>query len=493
MDDGTLLAALDLGSNSFRLEIGRLDHGRVLRTEYLKETVRQGGGLTADGSLTLEALQRGWDCLARFGERLAGFEARQVRAVATQTLREARNREEFLARGAEVLGFPIDVISGPEEARLIYAGAARLLPPSSERRLVVDVGGRSTELVLGQSLEARVLASCPIGSVASSLSHFPDGRYTVSAFAAAQAAAEAVLEDEAARFPRSGWDVAYGASGTVGAIGDILTALGEPPGLITRAGLHALRDRLLQAQHVDRLRLVGLKEDRRPVIAGGISVLCAVFAQLGIERLQIAQGALRQGVLYDLLQREAPATDIRTATVQALARRFGVDAEQAERVDRTARSLFTQLCPGAPEDAVRTLHWAAQLHEIGNSIAHGEHPRHGAYILEHADAPGFGEHEQRRLARLVLGQRGKLRKLPLVLDDAGFAMQLACLRLAVLLCHARRDPATPLPRLERDAEAFCVTLPARWVDDYPQSSHLLREEMEAWRKTPWAMGLAYGS
>lgn len=227
MQDGTLLAAVDLGSNSFRLEIGRLDHRQIHRVEYLKETVRQGGGLDEDRNLTPAAMQRGWDCLARFAERLAGFPRHHVRAVATQTLREARNREDFITRGSKILGFPINIVSGPEEARLIYQGVARLLPQSDERRLVVDIGGRSTELILGRQFTPSTVASCRVGSVAWSARHFTDGALTRQAFESAETAAKAVLDEAIGSYQRGAWDVAYGASGTVGAVGAILAAAGE--------------------------------------------------------------------------------------------------------------------------------------------------------------------------------------------------------------------------------------------------------------------------
>jgi exopolyphosphatase/guanosine-5'-triphosphate,3'-diphosphate pyrophosphatase len=229
MQNGTRLAAVDLGSNSFRLEIGRLDHGQIHRTEYLKETVRQGGGMDEERNLGPEAMQRGWDCLARFGERLAGFGKAQVRAVATQTLREARNRDEFLSRAEAVLGFPIDVVSGREEARLIYQGVAHSLPQSGERRLVVDIGGRSTELILGQGFDARVMESYRVGSVAWSMRYFPDGQFTPMAFTLAEVAAKAVLDEALNAYRRSAWDVAYGASGTIGAVGDVLGYRGLAP------------------------------------------------------------------------------------------------------------------------------------------------------------------------------------------------------------------------------------------------------------------------
>jgi exopolyphosphatase/guanosine-5'-triphosphate,3'-diphosphate pyrophosphatase len=494
MDNGTLLAAVDLGSNSYRLEIGRYEHQQVQRVEYLKETVRQGAGLDESRNLTLEAMQRGLDCLARFGERLAGFRRHQVRAVATQTLREARNRDEFLARAHQVLGFPIDVISGREEARLIYQGVAHLLPQSDERRLVVDIGGRSTELILGQQFEARVTESYRVGSVAWSMRYFPQGEFTAAAFERAEVAAQAILDEAMGRYGPQHWDVAYGASGTIGAVADILGAAGLGPG-VTRDGLAWLREQLLAARSADRVRLDGLKDDRRPVIGGGLSVLLALFDLLGIEQMEPAVGALRHGVLYDLLDREQGETDVRTTTVQRLARKFGVDAEQARRVGEVAVRLLRQLrgrldAPAELARHERKLGWAAMLHEIGSHISHSDYHKHGAYILDHADAPGFAQPELHRLGLLVLGHRGKLRKLEADLGDELFVHQLLCLRLAVILCHARRDPDLKGLQLEAAGRSFRLSLRPDWARAYPQSAHLLREETVAWQKTPWTLALA---
>lgn len=494
MQNGLLLAAVDLGSNSFRLEIGRFDHGRIHRTQYLKETVRQGNGLDADRNLTPDAMQRGWDCLARFGERLAGFERTQVRAVATQTLREARNRDEFLTRAQQILGFPIDVIAGREEARLIYQGVAHLLPQSDQRRLVVDIGGRSTELILGQSLEARTMESYRLGSVAWSMKYFPDGNFSARAFEIAEIAAKAVLDEAVNTYRSEAWDVAYGSSGTIGAVNEVLTAAGWPAGVVTREGLDWLLDRLLKAQSAERLKIEGMKEDRRAVIGGGISVLRAVFDLLGIEQMEAAQGALRHGVLYDLVDREQETTDLRSTSVQRLAHNFNTDEAQAERLSRVAQHLFLMASAGLAdaesERSQRKLAWAAQLHEIGCQISHSDYHKHGAYILDNADAPGFAEHELHRLSLLVLGHRGKLRKLDADFEDRLFVQQLLCMRLAVILCHARRDPDLKGLQLEWDAEPgrrFMLTCRPGWAEAFPQSAHLLREEVLSWQKMPWTL------
>ena len=487
-----LFAAVDLGSNSFRLEIGQLEAGHLRRVEYHKETVRQGNGLDAERNLTDDAMQRGWACLARFGERLAGFRPAHVRAVATQTLREARNREVFLQEARRILGFPIEVITGREEARLIYMGVSHLLPQSDERRLVVDIGGRSTEFILGQGHEAHTLESYRVGSVAWSMKYFPNGLWTPAAFRTAEVAAKAILDEATSLYPRHAWDTAYGSSGTIGAVSDILLAAGWPEGLVTREALDWLQERLIKAQKPERLQLEGLKDERRPVIGGGLAVLRAVFDLLQIDEMRPAQGALRHGALFDLIDRENPEADVRSGKVDWLARRFGADPAQAERVGRTAAVLLRQIASSAePERQLRKLQWAARLHEIGMHIAHSDHHKHGAYILENTDMLGFTVDELHRLGLLVLGHRGKLRKLELVLDDLDFVVQLLALRLGVILCHARRDPQIEGLSLSLDAryQTFHLNLPDGWAALYPQSAHLLREECNAWQKTAWGFAL----
>ena len=496
MHTGNRLAAVDLGSNSFRLEIGRVEHGEFRRTEYLKETVRQGGGLDEDRNLTPQAMQAGWDCLARFGERLAGFQPGEVRAVATQTLREARNRDIFLKRGTEVLGFPIDVISGREEARLIYQGVSHMLPPSDERRLVIDIGGRSTELILGQGLVPKVMESFRVGSIAWSTRYFADGQFTKKSFEMAEIAATAVLDEAFDAYHPDHWSTAYGSAGTVGAISDVLVAAGWTSGDITQEGLDWLLERLIWAQSAEKLRMPGMREDRKAIIGGGVSVMRAVFKLLGISHLHQASGGLRHGLICDLLGSTASTGDLRVNSVQRLARKFNVDGVHGARVGKVASELITQALgktsAWAPDPArfSRKLAWAAELHEIGSHISHSDYHKHGAYILDNADAMGFSLSEMHRLSLLVLGHRGKLRKIETELTDHGLAMQLMALRLAVILCHARRDPdlkGLTLRATNMAATSWVLTCRTGWSAAYPQSAHLLREESLAWQKTPWPL------
>lgn len=489
MQNGTLLAAVDLGSNSFRLEIGRYDAGHIERVVYLKETVRQGSGLDENKNLSLVAMERGWECLARFAERLQGFKKHQVRAVATQTLREARNRDDFVRRAEQVLGFAIDVVPGQEEARLIYQGVSHLLPQSDERRLVIDIGGRSTEVIVGQGFQARKMESYRLGSVAWSVRYFPRGMLTAALMQTAVIAAKAVLDEALDTFTPGSWDEAYGSSGTAGAVAEILAANGWPAGTITSEGLDWLTDRLLRAGHIDQLRLDGLKDDRRPVIGGGVAVLRALFDLFDLQQLHKAEGALRQGALYDLIDRETGATDVRERTVRWLSNRFSIDLDQARRVSDVATTLFTQVATADPLNGKysQKLAWAARLHEIGTHISHTDAHRHGAYILDHVDAPGFALPELHRMSQLVLGQRGKLRKLESILDDELFAKQLMSLRLAVLLCHARKEPDTTALQLGYRNRTFKLVAAADWARRFPQSAWLLQEEVNAWQKSGWKL------
>jgi len=489
------LAAVDMGSNSFRLEIGLLQHGRYRRIDYLKETVRLGAGLDADGLLTEDAVQRGLACLRRFASRLAGFAPGQVRAVATQTLREARNRDAFLRRAEAALGYPIEVISGREEARLIYAGVAQLQPGSTgstgttgnpdETRLVIDIGGRSTELILGRGRVPSAAESFGVGCVSLSMRFFGDGRITDSAFRAAQVAAGAELEEALRPFAPEHWQQALGSSGTVGSVSQLLMASGITDGRITPAALRWCIQSCVDAGQIDRLQLPGLKPERRAVLPGGLAILYTLAANFSIATLWPAKGALRQGVIVDLHERiealrRARPGDMRDASVRELQRRFGVDAAQARRVAGVALALFDGALPDADSGTRRELGWACELHEIGLMVSHHDHHRHSAYLLAHVDAPGFSQSQQRRIGELVLGQRGGLRKVDAALSSDILAWQVLCLRLAVIECHARDDvDAGELSLRARGREAL-LGYSARWAELHPRTVFLLQEEAHAW-------------
>ena len=481
------LAAIDMGSNSFRLEIAQLQHGRYRRVDYLKDMVRLGGGLDTEGLLTEEAVQRGLACLRRFASRLAGFEPGQVRAVATQTLREARNRNAFLLRAQEALGYAIEVISGREEARLIYAGVSHL-QPSDDSRLVIDIGGRSTELILGRGRQPVVAESFGIGCVGLSMRFFGDGKLTQQGFRAAQVAAGAELEEALQLFAPDRWRQALGSSGTASSVSHVLQDTGITDGRITPAGLRWCIEQCIAAGHMSRIELPGLKAERRAVLPGGLAILYTLATHFGINELWPAKGALRQGVIIDLHERieavqRAQPGDMRDASVTELQRRFDVDEGQAGRAAAVALTLFDAALPDPDPETRRELAWACALYELGLMVSHHDHHRHSAYLLAHVDAPGFSQSQQRRIADLVLGQRGGLRKLEPQLASEIFAWQVMCLRLAAIKCHARGEVSTSALGLSSRGRDALLSFSPRWADTHPRTLYLLQEEAAVWARS----------
>jgi exopolyphosphatase / guanosine-5'-triphosphate,3'-diphosphate pyrophosphatase len=486
-----LLAAIDLGSNSFRLELGSFSNGFYRKQEYLKETVRQGSALDAQRNLSEASMQAGWNCISRFAERIKGFNANQVSAVATQTLREARNRDEFIAKAQKLLGYPIDVISGTEEARLIYDGVNYFLPNSDAKRLVIDIGGRSTELITGTHRRLKVGQSYRVGSVAWSGKYFADGRLEPASFERASIAAKAVLEEALIEFVPHSWSEVYGSSGTVGAVADVIEGEFGSGETISYDQLEWLKKQLLKAGSVEALALTGLKEDRKAVVGGGVSVLLALFELLDFQSMHVAQGALRHGVLLDLqskLQPQAGQTDIRSLSINRLAKDFHVDESQTKRLRSTALAFETQLFVNHTQGTElrrRKLGWACDVAEIGFAVSHSDHHKHGAYLIANADLMGFTVNELRRLSLLILGQKGKLRKLDAELAEEELRGMLLAFRLATILCHARRDPELRHFSLKsnRDLTSFSLSCSKTWSQKFPQSWFLLKQEEEAWQRT----------
>jgi exopolyphosphatase/guanosine-5'-triphosphate,3'-diphosphate pyrophosphatase len=476
-----LLAAVDLGSNSFRLEIGRVEGSHIERQGYWKETVRLAAGLDEHNRLTKKAIESACETLARMNERLRGFAGEQVRAVGTQTLRVALNVNDFLLEAQHALGYPIEVIAGREEARLVFEGCMHTLPLSDERRLVVDIGGASTELIVGRRFSADRAESFKVGCVSTSLRFFRDGSIDRASFKRAQVAVSAEIEEAVEGFSRANWDEAYGSSGTVGAVADILRAEGWTDGTITSEGLLRLKQAIIATGEVKRLRFAGMKPERQEVLAGGAAVLCAVFDTLGITAMRPARGALRVGVLYDLLGRREHR-DLRDATVERLQDRFGVDTAQAARVAGIALQAAHALAPAMPEQIVKRLAWASALHEVGFAISHADYHKHGAYLVQHGDLAGFSTSDQERIATLILGQRGNLKKVAAALEDPDRRVKLLALRLAVILCHARRAVALPDWSLKATKSGFEFGLQADWLSRHPLTEHLLVEEAAQWDK-----------
>jgi exopolyphosphatase/guanosine-5'-triphosphate,3'-diphosphate pyrophosphatase len=403
--------------------------------------------------------------------------------VATNTLRVARNAATFLPQAEQALGFPIDIITGHEEARLIYLGVAHVLPMSVDPRLVIDIGGGSTEFIIGRGLEPQRLESLHIGCVGMTQRFFRDGALSARAFGAADTAARAEIEAIARDFSSGHWTRAYASSGTALALAEILEQNGFSTGGITREGLARLRRRMIAAGQARKLSLAALKPERAPVLAGGLAVMAAAMEELQAERIDPVGGALRLGVLYDLLGRRVQR-DMRAATVDQFQVRWRIDREHAERVAALARSLYTAAAGGGDAEATQRLVWAARLHETGFVVSHTGFHKHGAYILQNADMPGFAAREQQDVALLVLGCRGGLAKMASALGEETVRAQLLALRLSVLFHHARQPIDAPRVEIAVGARVH-FAIAARWLKDHPLTAHLLDRERAEWR----ALGL----
>jgi len=486
----SILAAVDLGSNSFRLQVARVENEQIYLLDGLREPVRLAAGLTENKHLDKESQQRALVCLQRFGERLRGLPREAVRAVGTNSLRVAKNAAEFLPQAEAALGFPIEVIAGREEARLIYLGVAHGLPQAGGKRLVMDIGGGSTEFIIGDGLDPLRLESLYMGCVSYSLRFFPDGKVTKNSLKQAELAARAELQTIVSDYRQTGWSVALGSSGSARVLCDILEQNGYSAGGITRTGLESLRAELIRVGDVRRLELHGLKADRIPVLPGGLAIMYAALSELGIEQMLPALGALREGVLYDLFGR-FHNHDMRDLTVQQFMRRYHVDVRQAERVARLSAALAQQFFAGEPnETALRQLDWAARLHEIGISVAHSGFHKHTAYILKNADMPGFSKKEQDRLSLLTLAQRGGLDKLRGQLFTAFTAEDLSlvmALRLATIFYRNRGDVQLPVMQGRFSGSKFHLTLTAGWLAQNPLTETALQEEAKQWRE--WGVSL----
>lgn len=477
-----VLAAVDLGSNSFHMVVARYSHGQLIIQDRLRETIRLGAGLDERGRLDRAAIETALACLERFGQRLRDMRANSVRAVGTNTLRRARRRGAFLDRARAALGHPIEIISGIEEARLIYLGVVNTMPREVGQRLVVDIGGGSTEIIIGEDLQTKRLDSLSMGCVDMSTRFFEHGEITERRMKRARLAARLELEPIKNSFKDLGWDRAIGASGTIRAAADVLRANGETE--ITPAGVDTLIEQVLRAGQISKLRLPDLSADRAQVFVGGLAILAEVLASLDIRSMRAADGALREGLLYDLVGR-LTNEDARELSVRAMQKRYHVDLAQAARVEATALDFLRQVREAWGLDepfAELVLSWAARLHEIGLDVSHSQYHKHGAYLLEHADMPGFPQEEQKLLAQLVGAHRRKIR-LEALQDlnppwhiKAEFLVVL--LRLAVLMHRSRSRKARPKIEIRVDGRSMEIAFPPGWIDVHPLTAAELEQEID---------------
>lgn len=483
-----LVAAVDLGSNSFHLLIGRvvessLGH-QIYPLDSLKEVVRLAAGLGPDKRLDAASQTRAILVLQRFGERLRSFSPDRVRAVATNTLRVAKNGQDFLRTAEAALGFPIEVIAGQEEARLIYTGVSHSLPRDGRRRLVIDIGGGSTEFIIGTNYEPKLMESVYVGCVRFSREFFPGGEITRGAMKAAVLAAREEVQVIRESFLAQGWEEAVGSSGTAKAILEAIVNNSYGGSTITAAGLEKLRTQLIRAGRAEDSGLIGLKQDRVPVFAGGVAIMSAIFDELDIKEMKYGEGALRLGVLYDLVGR-TQSEDMRRISVEQVMRRYGVDVAQAKRIGDLALDLWNDLALGADEERAEVqqqLIWAACLHEIGHSISHNSFHKHSAYILAYADMPGFSRQEQQALAALVLGLQGKLSKVSEHFERPAQWAALLCFRLAALMYRRRQDVVLPAIHLAASGKGYKLGISAQWLADHPLTEYALQQEVNEWSK-----------
>jgi len=478
-----IVAAIDLGSNSFHMIVARLEESGTLSViDRLRENVRLGGGLDAKRVINEEAQNRAFECLETFAQRIRELPDSAVRIAGTNTLRVAKNAKEFVEKAEAILDHPIEIIAGREEARLIYLGVAHGLALGEGKRLVVDIGGGSTEFIIGQGISPIRRESLYTGCVSSSRRFFDDGKITRKAMQAAVLESRLTLLPHARDFKAGRWDEAIGCSGTIKAIGNIVHAEGWCLDGITDKSLKKLRDTLIEQKYTDKLDLAGLSENRKPVIAGGLAVLLAIFKTLKIEQMQVSEQSMREGLLYDLVGR-ITHHDVRDATIESYISRWDVDLKQAQRVTATVERLCNKACEHNTEEVEQVkplVKWASMLHEIGLQVSHNNYHKHGAYILTNADMQGFSRQEQALLAALVLAHRSKFRteafkQLMKPFVKTGQQMCIL-LRLAVLLHRGRTSHPVPDVDINISGKNIDLRFPDGWLDEHSMTlADLIKE------------------
>lgn len=475
-----MFAAVDLGSNSFRLHIGvpENDDIRIVRT--MREPIRLAAGLDENNCLGEAAIQRAADSLKRFGDVLGEYELDAVRVVATNTLRIATNSADILPIAEKAIGYPIDIISGEEEGRLIYMGVTSALRGAPERKIVVDIGGGSTEVAIGRGVDIEIVESFSIGTVKQSESFFPGGRITANAFDAAILSARGVFEDAAPSYRALPWKQAYGSSGTIRAIAEVIEKNKLGDGKLSVSALDALKAEFIRAGHLDRIKLEAVKSERAVAMVGGLAVLMGLMHELGIESITAVEAGLRMGVLSDL-QLRATKHDRREGSVEEFMQRFQVNRDRAEKAAAASTLLHEILKPAANPDHRPYLRWASLLHEVGMIVSHSGYHKHGAYLVLNADLPGFTKNEQQLMSTLLAAQKGSLRKLGDAVADVQLMKAVLALRLAVLFMHARLDVNGGSVRLKMKGRIELV-IEQKWLTDHPTLRYWIGKESDHWKE-----------
>jgi len=482
--EGEQFAAVDLGSNSFHMMVSRYAGGSLQLMDRIREPVRIAQGLGSDGVLSSSAQQRALDTLAQFGQRLRGLKPERVRTVATNTVRQLKNPRDFLHAAEAALGFPIEIISGREEGRLTYLGVATGSPERKKKRLLIDIGGGSTELILGQGFEVFESESIQMGCVATTKRFFSDGKVSRKQWKDVQQSLALEFTPFLSHYLERGWKMVMGSSGTLKSTANILQALGGAELDITRDGLNEIIERVLHAGELAKLKLPSLSENRKMVFLGGLASIDACFRELQVVQMQVSLNALREGLLFDMLGRISH-TDPRAESVRALAKRHSVDFTHAKRVKQMALSLFTQVASAwqLDEDAREALAYAAILHEIGLSISHSQHHQHGAYIVANTDLAGFTREEQEALAATLRCHRRSVPErafehLPERLQERARKLSVL-LRLSVVLQRGRQPEAIPSMRLQAIGSQLRLRFPPDWLDQHPLTRADIKQELTA--------------
>ncbi len=475
------IAAVDLGSNSFHLTVARVQDGRFHVIDTLKEMVRLGSGITANHGINAPTAERALGCLNRFGQRLRGMSNESVRVTGTNALRRASQAGDFILAAEQALGYPIEIISGIEEARLIYVGVNNSTPNPEQQKLIIDIGGGSTELIIGSNHSPHLLESLYMGCVSMSMKHFTDGKVNNKRMQKAILSAQQELEPVSQAYRQLGWEAALGSSGTIRSIAETIAALGGNEEGITPKNLQKLRDIVVKAGHIEALNLPAVSVERLPVFPGGLAILIAVFDALQIKSLKVSQSALREGILYEFIGR-VNQQDIHNNTIARISSRYQIDTKHAKRVTETTLKLFkdVQTVWQLDNHAERLCQWAASLHEVGLAISHSRFHQHGAYLIEHSDLHGFSKQEQAQVAMLIRMHRRKLRpELYTDFDEKKlrYLQQLAILiRLAAVLHRGRSEKSQADCTLQAKADTLLLSFPEGWLAEQPLTAADLEQE-----------------
>jgi len=473
-----MLAAIDMGSNSFRLQIGEYMDGAIRVVRTAREPNRLAAGLDQNNYLTDAAMRGGVDALRNLRAVLDLYPLSLIRAVATNTLRIAINAPDFLAQAEEALGYPIEVISGEEEGRLVYLGVDNFLAAPDEHRIVIDIGGGSTEIIRGKGEEIERVESFSVGTVGQSMTFFSDGRLTPEGFDAAILSARSHFEDVKSHYRRRNRQtVAYGSSGTMRAIAEIIAGNSIGDGRLTGKNLDLLRQHMIEAGRISRLDMPELRPGRAASVIGGLSILIALMRDLDIPVMHTVESGLRMGIMWDLCL-QSTEQDRREQSVHRFLQRYGADRKRANQVADFASALYEKMSPDS--DAYKKqLRWSALMHEVGMFISSTNYHKHGAYLVENADLAGFTAREQKRMGRLILAQKGNLRKLNGIFSDPDAIKAVLAMRLAVMFMHARAQ-------VDIDAVHFQIkkrleiAMPKKWLKRYQTLSYWLERERNWW-------------